>query len=215
MAAKSFVVFGLGQFGSSVAAALGKNGCEVLAVDIKEERVQDIASAVTYAVKGDVTDPDIYESLGLNNMDGAIIAITNSMEASVMATILSKEAGIPYVMAKASSDTHAIVLRKLGADRVIFPEKEMGYRVARNMVFGKFVDTFELSDRFSMVELAVPSSWVGKSIRSLDIRRNWGVNIIAIKQGEDVDVSVDPDDILRPDQVLLLVGDNAKLKKIR
>ncbi|MDY3917455.1 MAG: TrkA family potassium uptake protein [Candidatus Limivivens sp.] len=215
MAAKSFVVFGLGQFGSSVAVALAKNGCEVLAVDIDGERVEDIAGAVTYAVKGDVTDPDIYESLGLRNMDGAIIAITKSMEASIMATILSKEAGIPYVMSKASSDTHATVLRKLGADRIIFPEKEMGYRVARNMVFGKFVDTFELSDRFSMVEMAVPESWAGKSIRALDIRRNWGVNIIAVKQGENVNVSLEPDDILRSDQVLLIVGDNAKLKKIR
>lgn len=215
MAAKSFVVFGLGQFGSSVAVALAQNGCEVLAVDIDAERVEDIAETVTCAVKGDVTDPDIYESLGLKHMDGAVIAITNSMEASVMATILSKEAGIPYVMSKASSATHATVLKKVGADRVIFPEKEMGCRVARNMVFGKFMDTFELSERFSMVELKVPREWVGKSIRALDIRRNYGVNIIAVKQGEDVDVNIDPDGILKADQVLLLVGDNAKLKKIK
>lgn len=215
MAAKSFVVFGLGKFGYSVAVSLCKNGCEVLAVDQDEEVVEDIANEVTYAVKANVTDPDIYHSLGIGNMDGAVVAISDNMEASVMATIQAKEAGVPYVLAKATSKTHGVILKKVGADQVIYPEKDMGSRVARNMVFGKFVDTFELSDTYSMVEMEVPSSWVGKSLLELNVRRNWKVNVVAIKEGEEINVSPDPDEPMRRGQLLMIVGDNENLKKIR
>lgn len=215
MAAKSFVVFGLGKFGYSVATSLCQNGCDVLAVDIDGEKVEDIAPEVTYAVKGNVTDPEVYRSLGLRNMDGAVVAIAENMEASVMATILAKEAGIPYVLAKAATPTHATVLEKVGADQIIFPEKEMGSRVARNMVFGKFMDTFELSSRYSMVEMQVPDSWVGKSLRQLDVRSRYGVNVIASKEGEEVNANIDPDEPMRSNQILLTVGNNEDLKKIR
>ena len=214
MASKSFVVFGLGKFGYSVAVSLCKNGCEVLAVDQDEEKVEDIANDVTYAVKANVIDPDIYESLDIGNMDGAVIAISDNMEASVVATILAKEAGIPYVLAKANTPTHALILEKVGASQVIFPEKAMGSRVARNMVFGKFVDTFELSDAYSMVEMEVPGSWVGKSLRDLDVRKNFKVNVAAIKEGERIDVNPDPEEPMRAGQILLTVGDNDNLRRI-
>lgn len=214
MAEKSFVVFGLGKFGYSVAVSLCRNGCDVLAVDQDEEKVEDIANDVTYAVKANVTDPDIYKSLGVDNMDGAVVAISDNMEASVVATILAKECGVPYVLAKANSPTHALVLEKVGADQVIFPEKDMGSRVARNMVFGKFVDTFELSDTYSMVEMEVPGSWVGKSLSDLNVRKNFGVNVVSIKEGENIDVNPDPEKPMRAGQILLTVGDNEKLKRI-
>lgn len=215
MAAKSFVVFGLGKFGYSVAVSLCQNGCDVLAVDIDEEKVEDIAPEVTYAVKGNVTDPEVYRSLGLSNMDGAVVAIAENLEASVMATILAREAGIPYVLAKASTPTHATVLRKVGADQIIFPEKEMGSRVARNMVFGKFMDTFELSSRYSMVEMQVPDSWAGRTLRQLDVRNRYGLNVIACKEGGEINVNMDPDEPMRSNQILLTVGNNEDLKKIR
>lgn len=215
MSARSFVVFGLGKFGHSVAVNLCKNGCDVLAVDCDEEKVEDIANEVTYAVKANVMDQDIYRSLGVENMDAAVVAISNNMEASIIATISAKEAGIPYVLAKANSSTHAIILEKVGADQVIFPEKAMGSRVARNMVFGKFVDTFELSDTYSMVEMAVPRSWIGKSLLELNVRKNWKVNVVAIKEGENIDVSPDPERPMREGQVLLIVGDNNNLNKIK
>lgn len=215
MSVKSFVVFGLGKFGTSVAIALNKNGCDVLAVDMDEQKVQDIADHVTYAVKADVTDPEIFKSLGIRNMDGAVVAISENMEASVMSTILAKEAGIPYVMAKATSEIHATVLKKVGADHVIFPESEMGSRVARNMVFGKFVDTFELSATYSMVEMQMPEAWIGHSLRELDIRNRYGVNVIASKMGEQVNVNMDPDDPMKAGETLLTVGDNEMLKKIK
>jgi trk system potassium uptake protein TrkA len=214
MSVKSFAVFGLGKFGYSVAVNLYKNGCDVLAIDKDEKKVEDIANDVTYAVKADVLDHDVYQSLGIGNMDGAVVAISDNMEASVIATILAKEAGIPYVLAKANSQTHAIVLEKVGADQVIFPEREMGSRVARNMVFGNFVDTFELSDTYSMVEMVVPENWVGKSLSELNVRRNWQVNVVAIKEGDRINANPDPMEPMRSGQILLTVGDNDKLKRI-
>lgn len=214
MAAKSFVVFGLGKFGHSVATSLYANGCDVLAVDMDGEKVADIANDVTYAVKANVTDPEVFKSLGLGNMDGAVVAISDYMEASVMATILAKEAGIPYVLAKANTQIHGTVLAKVGADDIIYPEKEMGSRVARNMVFGKFMDTFELSSTYSMVEMAVPSNWVGRTLRELDVRNKYGVNVIALKEGDTINANVNPDERMKADQILLTVGNNDKLQKI-
>ncbi|MCI7814117.1 MAG: TrkA family potassium uptake protein [Lachnospiraceae bacterium] len=214
MAGKSFVVFGLGSFGNSVAVNLCQNGCEVLAIDVNEERVQNIADQVTYAVTGNVIDPAIYETMGIGDMDGAIVAISDHTEASIMATIQAKEAGIPYVLAKAKDPIHAKVLRKVGADHVIFPESEMGSRVAKNMVFGKFIDTFELSSDFSMVEMKVPSEWVGKTLKELDVRGRYKINIVGVRQGTQFHVVLDPDEPLQSDQVLLAVGNNEKLKKL-
>ena len=214
MAEKSFVVFGLGSFGHSVAVNLCRNGCEVLAIDVKEERVQNIADEVTYAVTGNVLDPAIYSTMGIEDMDGAVIAISEHIEESIMATIHAKEAGIPYVLAKARDHIHEKVLRKVGADHVILPEIEMGSRVAKNMVFGKFVDTFELSSDFSMVEMQVPYEWRGKSLKELDVRGRYSINIVGIRQNGQFHVEVDPDEILQGDQILLVVGSNQKLKKL-
>lgn len=215
MASKSFVVYGLGKFGYSVAVSLAKDGCEVLAVDIDGDIVEDIANDVTLAVRANVKDQDVYHSLGIGNMDGAVVAVSGDMEASILATILSKEAGIPYVLAKAGSETHAEVLRKVGADQVILPEREMGSRVARNMLFGTFMDTFELSSAYSMAELEVPESWVGKTLRELDVRRRYGVNVIASREGEKINAHLNPDIPFAEHQIILTVGNNEDLKKIK
>ena len=128
MARKEFVVFGMGRFGSSVAKTLSENGCQVLAVDMDQSKIELIADAVTYAVCTDVTDVDAIHSLGISNFDGAVIAIGGNLEASVMVTILAKELGIPYILAKARNELHAKILKKVGADMVVFPEKETGIR---------------------------------------------------------------------------------------
>lgn len=214
MAGKSFVVFGLGSFGNSVAVNLCHNGCEVLAIDLDEERVQNIADQVTYAVTGNVLDPAIYDTMGIGDMDGAVVAISEHIEASIMATIQAKEAGIPYVLAKANDQIHAKVLRKVGADHVIFPEIEMGSRVAKNMVFGKFMDTFELSSDFSMVEMKVPDDWIGRSLKELDVRGRYSINIVGVRQGTQFRAVLDPDEPLQSDQILLAVGSNEKLKRL-
>lgn len=214
MAVKSYVVFGLGKFGSSVAVSLYRDGCEVLAIDLDPDLVEGIANEVTYAVRANVIDPEVFKNLGLENMDGAVVAIGDNIEASVMATILSKEAGIPYVLAKASSRTHELVLHKVGADQVVYPERDMGSRVARNMVFGRFMDTFELSDKYSLVEMKTPEDWAGRTLQELDVRDKHGINVIAAKRGEDIAINLSPNEPLRKDEVLLVVGDNQRLLKM-
>lgn len=214
MARREFAVFGLGEFGRSVALTLAKNGCEVMAIDSSSEKVQDIADSVTHAVKADATDMDVVRSLGLNNLDAVVIAIGNNLEASIMATIISKECGVPYVLAKASNDIHAAVLRKVGADEIIYPEKAMGVRTARNLMSGNFLDFIELSKSFSMVEITPPPSWVGKSLRELDLRKK-GLNVIACKQGDNVITQLDPDTVLREGDDFIIVGQNEALNRIK
>ena len=214
MARKEFAVFGLGEFGRSVARTLAKNGCEVMAIDSSSEKVQEIADSVTHAVKADATDMDVVRSLGLNNLDAVVIAIGNNLEASIMATIISKECGVPYVLAKASNDIHAAVLRKVGADEIIYPEKAMGVRTARNLMSGNFLDFIELSKSFSMVEITPPPSWVGKSLRELDLRKK-GLNVIACKQGDNVITQLDPDTVLREGDDFIIVGQNEALNRIK
>lgn len=212
---KQYAVFGLGKFGSSVAVTLEKLGCEVIAVDIVEEKVQDIADQVSYAMRADLHDTGVVQSLGLRNLDGAVVAISDNMESSIMATILSKEAGIPYVLAKAQDDLHASILKKVGADAVIFPEKEMGRRVAKSLMSTNFADWIELSPDYSMVETGIPSNWVGKNLRELRIRERYGFNVVGIKKGEKVDVNVSAEKPLEEGSIMIFIGSNEMLNKFK
>lgn len=211
---KEFVVFGLGKFGTSVARALADNGCQVMAVDSDARLVEEIAENVTYAVCTDVTDADAIHSLGIRNFDGAIVAIGENLEASVLVTIISKELGIPYVLAKAQSELQAKVLKKVGADKIVFPEKETGIRIANNLVSDNFFDAIELSSKYSMMDLDVPEEWVGKSLRELNLRATKKINIIGIKQKEEFEITPDPDAPLGADDVLVIIGRNQTLSKL-
>lgn len=215
MSNREFAVFGLGKFGRSVASTLAANGCEVIAIDINEEKVQDISDSVTFAVRADVTDQDSLQQLGIGNMDVAFVTISGNLEASIMATILAKEFGVPYVVAKATNELHATVLRKVGADEVVFPESEMGARIARNMISGNFIDLIELSSQISIVEMPVPSAWIGKTLRELNIRDRFGVNLIALKLGEQLDVNILPDTPLEEKETIVVVGDTKAIKQIK
>ncbi len=213
MAKKEFAVLGLGEFGSSIAIALEENGCQVMAVDRDEERVQDISDYVTHAACANVADQSVIQSLGVRNMDGVIVGIGEDMESSIMAAICAKECGAPYVLAKANSDIHATVLKKVGADQVIFPEKAMGVRLGRNLASGNFIDTIELSKKFSMVEVATPEKWKGKSLRQLDLRKK-GINVIARKgENEEMVLIVDPDRILTGGETFIIIGNNKDLER--
>ncbi len=218
MVEKEFAVFGLGKFGSSIALTLAEAGQEVVAIDQNEERVQAVADAVTYAATADVTDADVIENLGLRNLDCAIIAISSDMESSIMATILAKEHGVPYVVAKAENDMHKKILEKVGADKVVFPEREMGNRLARNLVGGNFIDMVELSTTFSLVEIKPLKEWIGKSIRSLDIRSKYHMNIVGIRTSDgkngDLDAMPNPDMVLTQEMTMFIAGKNDDLRKI-
>lgn len=211
---KQFAVFGLGSFGESVAVTLQQLGCEVVAVDNHMEHVQEISEQVSYAIKADAGDPEVIKSLGTRNLDGVVVAVADDMEASVMATLVSKEIGVPYVIAKAKNELHAIILKKIGADAVIFPEMEMGVRVAKTLMSSNFADWIALSPDYSIIEIATPKEWVGKSLQQLDVRRSHDVNVVGIKIGEEVEVNPDPERTLQEDMTLIIIGSNYALEKI-
>ena len=198
---KQFAVFGLGSFGESIALELQKLGCEVVAVDKDMERVKGIADSVV-------------RSLGTRNLDGVVIAEAESLEASIMATLVCKEIGVPNVIAKAKNERHATVLKKIGADSIIFPEKEMGIRMAKNLMSASFTDWIALSPDYSIVETPMPVKWSGKTLQELDVRRNYEVNVVGIKSGAHVEVNPDPSEVLREGMVLILVGSNKALEAL-
>ena len=179
---KQYAVFGLGSFGESAAITLQGLGCDVIAVDNHMERIEEISKYVSYAMKADIEDPEVIRSLGTRNLDGVIVAIADNMEASIMATLVSKDEGVPYVLAKAKNELHATVLRKIGADSVIFPEKEAGSQVAKSIVSSSFADWVALSPEYSVMEMVLPETWIGKSLEELNVRRNHGVNVIGLKK---------------------------------
>ena len=214
MKEKSYAVIGLGQFGMSVAETLAESDCDVLAMDAREENIQEIAEKVTYAVRADVREPEVLRTLGVQNVDVAVIAVAENMEASIMATMQAKELGVPYVLAKAMNALHGKILEKIGADRVIYPEQSMGLRVARNLMSGGFLDVFELSTEFSMAEFPVPTEWIGKSLQELQLRESHDINIIAIKVGDDVEINLDPVKPLEADWHLMAIGKNKVLERL-
>lgn len=211
---KSYAVIGLGRFGQSVARALADANQEVLAVDICEERVKEIADDVTYALQADVTESGVLESLGLRDMDVVIVSIAEHMEASILATICAKDAGVPHVVVKAMNEIHGEILTRVGADEIVFPERAMGLRVAKNLMSGGFSDMFELSPTFSMVEFSIPAKWVGKSLMELRLREVWKVNVVGLREGKEVNVNLDPREALPGGCSLIVVGNNEDLKDI-
>ena len=210
---KQFAVFGLGSFGWSVALTLESLGCDVLVVDKSYEKIQEIADQVSYAMRADVADPEAMQALGGRNLDGAVVAVSESLEASIMATMLSKEMGIPYVLAKAKDRLQGTILEKVGADSVVYPEREMGSRVAKNLVSGTFSDWIELSSEYSMAETVIPAKWAGRSLSELKIREKYGINVVGIIQDEKVNVMFDPQEPLPVDGILIVIGANSVLEK--
>lgn len=211
---EGYAVLGLGRFGKTIAVTLAEAGFQIMAVDVKEEAVQEVAEFVTYAVRGDVTDPDMVRSLGLGNMDGVVVALANNLEASVMATLLAKESGASYIIAKGDNELHGTILKKMGADKVIIPEQEMGINVARNLVLGRFMDLIELSEDVSLVEMEMPASWVGKNLIELDLRNKYSINVVAIKSTDKTDVTPDPTVPMKENQTMLLSGRNEDIRKL-
>ena len=211
---KSYAVIGLGQFGMTVALTLADANCDVLAIDDKEDNVQDIAEKVSYAVRADVRDPGVLQSLGVQNADVAIIAVAENMEASITATMQVKELGVPFVMAKAMNALHGRILEKIGADKVIYPEHSMGVRVARNLLSSGFIDMFELSSDFSMAEFRIPQEWIGKTLRELKVREKYHINLIGLKKEDKINMNVTPDELLPADCTIVAAGANSDLNRV-
>lgn len=214
MKKKQFLVFGLGRFGTSVAKTLCAMGHEVLAVDRDQEAVDDIAPYVTQSVQADVTDEEVLTSFGLGNFDAAVVAIGTNVQDSVLVSLLCKEAGVPLVIAKAMDELHGKVLSKIGVDRVIFPERDMGARLARSLVSPGVLDLMELSDGYQVAEVVAPESWVGKTLMGLNVRRNFGVSVIAVRRGDKFMASPAAEFIIKTGDTMVLLGKDEDIEDI-
>ena len=211
---KSFAVIGLGRFGESIATELANAGADVLAVDIDKDRVRALADIVTCAVAVDIRDTEAMEALGLSNMDAIIIAVTQSIDISILATIYAKECGVPYVVAKSKDEIHTRILKKIGADKIIIPERETGIRIARHLLTGNIINLVELSDTIRMIEIDIRPEWAGHTRRELDLRKKEKINVIALRSNGKLEVSPDPDKMLTSDITMLITIDKKTLNKL-
>jgi trk system potassium uptake protein TrkA len=212
---KSCVVIGLGRFGSEVARELCRQGCQVLAMDINQELVSQIANDVTHAVVGDGQDKGVLRALGVREFDCGVIAIGDDLAASVLVTMNLKELGVAQVICKAHDETHRRVLEKLGADRVVIPEQEQGARLARSLSSRNVLDYIELSREYGIIEIPVPGSWKDKSLKELNVRAALGLNILAIRRGGQINVSPGADFIFEQQDIVVVLGDSTALKKVQ
>ena len=202
---KSFVIIGLGRFGTAIASELTALGHEVLAVDVDEERVQQVADHVTHAVTGDGRNIEVLRALGVRNFDCVVVAMGSDVGNSALITLNLKELGVKEVICKAQSHVHSRVLEKIGADRVVFPEYEMGAKLAQGLSSSNVLNFIELSEDYGILELSAPQSWQGKSLRELDVRNRHHVNVIAIRKNGELNVAPSPDLPLESgDQVVAL-----------
>ncbi len=213
---KSFLVIGLGRFGAAVAQELSALGQEVLALDIDAENVQHISDQVTQAIQGDAQDEAVLRSVGARNFDCCVVAVGADMEASILITVMLKEMGAKYIVAKAMTPIHARVLERVGADRVVLPEIDMGQRLAQRLARTNVVDYIGVSDEFSIVEIHPPKSWVGNSLGKLGVRAKHQINVLAIRHGEggQVDVNPQPDKVIGPDDLLIVIGTNEQVNSV-
>jgi trk system potassium uptake protein TrkA len=212
---KEFVIIGLGHFGMNVAMTLANSGATVMVVDKDENKLEEIAGEVTHTICADAANPAVLKQLGINNYDGAIVGIGHALETSVLITMQLKEMGMPFVMAKAATNLEGRILHKIGADKVIFPDREMGIRVGNQILNGNYFEAIELSDRYSIVDLEIPSAWIGKSLAELNVRSKYGVNVIGIRGLESVNINPDSNEKLKEEDVLIVLGHNTELTKLR
>ncbi|WP_163150053.1 TrkA family potassium uptake protein [Anoxybacillus sp. MB8] len=206
MKKKEFAVIGLGRFGGSVCRTLSEQGMEVLAIDMNEDKVNEYASIASQAVVADSTDENVLKSLGIRNFDHVIVAIGDNIQASILTTLILKELGVEKITVKATNDYHEKVLKKIGADHIVHPERDMGERIANNMISNNVLDYLELSDRHSIVEIVANERLHGHSLLELDIRAKYGINIVAIKRNNDIIVSPLASEVIYAGDILIVIG---------
>ena len=212
---KTYAVFGLGRYGNAVAKELVASGAEVIAVDIDEDIVNNAATELPICRCADITDPKVIKQLSIGEVDTVIIAMASNLEASVMAIILCKEAGVNTVITKCANEIHKKIYEKVGADKVVFPENESGTRLAKNLLSSGFIDMVELTSDISMVELDIKEEWLDKSLAQLNLRKKYSLNVVAVKSNDRVDTLVDPNMPLKSNMKLIVIADISKLGKLK
>ena len=211
---KTYAVFGLGRYGLSVAKELVNNGAEVIAVDSNENIVNTVSTELPFCKCADTTDVEVLKRLGISNVDIVIVAMAGNIESSVMTVMQCKELGVPTVIAKCSNEMHYKILNKVGADKVVFPEKDSGIRMAKNLLSAGLVDVIELSNEVSMIELNIKKEWIGRNLFELNFREKYLLNVIAIKENGKININIDPKAPLNDNMKLIVVGNINKIKKI-
>jgi len=212
---KSYLVLGLGRFGRSLAQTLTRLGYDVLGVDNDMNIVQELADSITRVIQAEVDNEDFLESIGVRNFDAVVVAIGDNIQSSIMVSVLLKEMGARYILAKAQSELHGKVLYKLGVDKVVYPERDMGVKSAHSLISSNFIDLIELSSDYSIMEIAPPQSWYGKSIKELAVRTRYGINIVALRNRDNIIVSPTADNIISQGDIITVVGSNDDLKRLR
>ena len=213
---KTYLVVGLGRFGTAVALKLHELGNEVMVIDGRAEEVQKLSNRVTYAVVGDARDDEVLRSLGVRNVDCAIVAIGSDLAASILVTLNLKSLGVQQVICKAPNELHKRALEKVGADRVLIPEREMAVKLAQNLTSSSVLDYTELSRDCGIAEIRTPAPWIGKNLREIDVRAKYGVTVIALRKADgDLTVFIRPDYTLEQDDVLMILGGNDDLAHVQ
>ena len=212
---KSYIVIGLGRFGGETARQLCMLGCDVLAMDLRNELVQQLSSDVTHAVVGDSRDKGVLRALGASEFDCAIVAIGDDLAASVLTVMNLKELGVAQIICKANDETHRRVLEKLGADRVVVPEQEHAVRLARSLSSPNVLDYIELSEDYGIIEVPAPRSWQKKTLKELNVRAKLGVNIIAVRRDGEINVSPSADYCIEQGDVMVVLGDSVALEAVQ
>ena len=211
---KQIVVFGLGRFGAAVAYTLSEMGHEVLAVDSHMDAINEISPYVTHAVQLNATDEAAFESLDVGSFDAAVVSIGENIRDSVLISMLCKEAGVKLVVSKANDELHAKVLKKVGVDRVVFAERDMGVRVAKSLIVPHLVDLVNIGGDYALAQITVPESWVDKTLAQLDVRRRWGVSIITVNRNGQVNAALAADTRLLSGDQLLILGLQKDVEKV-
>ncbi len=211
---KQVAVIGLGRFGASVARTLAGAGCEVLGVDVEETRVKAVADEITDAVRANALDEEALRALGLRNFEVVVVAIGHEVEASILVTVLLKEMGIPKIVAKAQDELHGRVLQKVGADIVVFPERDMGIRLAHTLISRNVIDEIQLSTDYSILEMEAPPRFLDRSLKELELRQRFGLTVLAIRRANRIIVSPDAEQTLEEGDMLVALGQPDRLESL-
>ncbi|MCA1022790.1 potassium channel family protein [Halobacillus litoralis] len=210
---KEFAVIGLGRFGGSICRELSQEGMQVLAMDLDEDKVNEYRDIASHAVIADSTDENVLKELGLRNIDHVIVAIGDNIQASMLTTLILKEMGITKITVKAQNDYHEKILNKIGANHVIHPERDMGKRIAHHIISNNILDYIELSDDHSVVEVKAGSRLSGQSLIDLDIRAQYGCNVVAVKRGQEINVSPMATEVIEEEDILIIIGGDKDINR--
>lgn len=211
---KQFLVIGAGRFGSSIAKTLYNTGNEVMVVDERINIINELSDSVTHAIQANATDENIIKSLGPNNFDIVVIAMGADIQSSMLCAIMLKELGAKYIVAKAQNELHAKLLKKIGVNKIIFPKRDMGANLARSLASSSIMDYIELSPKYSMVEISPLEEWIGKNFIEINMRKKYGLNVMAVKHESTINISPKATYTLQKDDILIVIGKNKDLKKL-